>query len=194
MLRDNRVLKSDGSNLAAFLYMLSVKYKVHFKLIERTIKSIAPYFSQFDLQPDVFDENVIELVWKEVGSDQYFNAYNLSDGTIRFIALATLLLQPSPPKTIIIDEPELGLHPFAIKKLAALISSVSEKSQVIVSTQSVTFLNEFTPNDIIVVDRENVEGKMVSQFKRFQEDELDQWLEGYSMGEIWEKNLIGGKP
>lgn len=86
------------------------------------------------------------------------------------------------------------MHPFAIKKLAALITNVSANSQVIVSTQSVTFLNEFTPKDIIVVDRENVNGKMVSKFKRFKEDELDQWLEGYSMGEIWEKNLIGGKP
>lgn len=194
IVNDNRVLKSDGSNLASFLYMLSIKHKVHFKLIERTIKSIAPYFAQFDLQPDVLDPSVIELVWKEVGSDQYFNAYNFSDGTLRFIALATLLLQPTPPKTIIIDEPELGLHPFAIKKLAALITKVSENSQVIVSTQSVTFLNEFTPNDIIVVDRVNVDGQMVSQFKRFKEEELDKWLEGYSMGEIWEKNLIGGKP
>ncbi|NVK64153.1 MAG: AAA family ATPase [Flavobacteriales bacterium] len=193
-LKDNRVLKSDGSNLAAFLYMLSIKHKTHFKLIEKTIGSIAPYFSKFDLQPDLLDENMIELVWKEVGSEQYFNAYNFSDGTLRFIALATLLLQPNPPKTIIIDEPELGLHPFAIKKLAALITNVSANSQVIVSTQSVTFLNEFTPKDIIVVDRENIEGMMISKFKRFKEEELDQWLEGYSMGEIWEKNLIGGKP
>lgn len=194
LLNDNRLLKSDGSNLASFLYFLSIKHPFVFKLIEKTIQSIAPYFEGFDLEPDKLDETRIDLVWKEFGSNQYFNAYNLSDGTLRFIALTTLLMQPKPPKTIIIDEPELGLHPSAIKKLAALIETASIKSQVIISTQSVTLLNEFSPEDIIVVDREEAEGKMSSKFTRLDDNDLKAWLDGYSMGEIWEKNIIGGKP
>ncbi len=194
IIKDNRVLKSDGSNLASFLYFLSIKHPFNFKMIEKTVQSIAPYFESFDLEPDKLDETRIDLVWKEFGSNQYFTAYNLSDGTLRFIALTTLLLQPTPPKTIIIDEPELGLHPSAIKKLAALIETASLKSQVIVSTQSVTLLNEFSPEDLLVVDREEIEGKMTSKFTRLNENELKAWLDGYSMGEIWEKNIIGGKP
>jgi predicted ATPase len=192
--KDNRFLKSDGSNLAAFLYKLKQNHDVHFRVIEKTVKSIAPFFERFDLAPDRIDPEYIDLVWKETGTDQYFNAYNLSDGTLRFIALCTLLLQPKPPKIIIIDEPELGLHPFAIKKLAGMIRSAATKAQIIVSTQSVTLIDEFAPEDILVVERHQDNGKAGSVFRRYTFDELKIWMEEYSMGEIWEKNIIGGRP
>jgi len=116
----------------------------------------------------------------------------LSDGTLRFICLATLLLQPIKllPDTILIDEPELGLHPYAITILADIFKQVAEKKQLIVSTQSVELVNELTPNDIIVVDQEDD----ASVFKRFTEEELSGWLEEYSMGELWKKNVLGGRP
>ena len=118
------------------------------------------------------------------------NAYYLSDGTLRFICLATLLMQPNPPKTIIIDEPELGLHPVAINKLAALIRKVSGKTQVIVSTQSVNFIDNFDPEDIIVTDRKDSS----STFKRLDSTELSQWLEDYTLGDMWGKNIFGAQP
>jgi predicted ATPase len=121
-----------------------------------------------------------------------FKAHLLSDGTLRFICLATVFLQPTAlqPETILVDEPELGLHPYAITILASLMRSISREKQVIVSTQSVELLNEFSADDVIVVDRKY--GK--SLLRRLHEDDLQEWLEDYSLGELWKKNIIGGRP
>lgn len=189
-IADNEYLRHDASNLAAYLYRLQVTEPKVFKLIEGSIKSVAPYFKGFRLQPDRITPEKITLEWNEMDSDMYLDAQSFSDGTIRFIALATVLLQPNLPDTIIIDEPELGLHPSAINKLSALIKRASKKTQVIVATQSVNLIDYFDPEDIVVVDR--VENQTV--FKRFTTEELAVWLEEYSMGEIWEKNIIGGRP
>ncbi|MDJ1491671.1 AAA family ATPase [Cytophagaceae bacterium DM2B3-1] len=190
-LNDNESLRDNGSNLAAFLYRLKEKNPSSYQLIEATIKSIAPFFKAFDLTPSRLNEDSIELKWIEEGSDMYLNAHNLSDGTLRMICLATLLLQPDLPKTIIIDEPELGLHPVAINKLAGLLKKAAEKgSQIIVSTQSVGLIDNFDPEDIIVTDRENQQ----SVFKRLSTEELKDWLDDYSLGELWNKNIIGGRP
>lgn len=187
---DNQYLREDGSNLAAYLYYLSQQHPLSFKKIEGVIRSIAPFFDRFDLTPDRINKNQIQLEWKEKGSDMYLNGYSFSDGTLRFIALATLLLQPEPPVTIIIDEPELGLHPFAINKLAAMLKSVSKKHQVIVSTQSQGLVNNFDAEDVVVVDRKD----RTSTFTRLASDDLTAWLNDYSIGDLWEKNLIGGQP
>lgn len=190
-LHDNAYLKRDGSNIAAFLYFLQEKHPKHFRRIEKTIESVSPFFDSFNLAPSRLNEEMIRLEWKQKGAeDTYFNAYQLSDGTLRFICLATLLMQPEPPATIIIDEPELGLHPMAINKLAAMIRKASVKSQVIISTQSVNLVDNFDAEDIIVVDMKD----KASWFRRLDSEQLGVWLEEYSMGEIWEKNLIGGQP
>jgi predicted ATPase len=187
-VNDNRNLQENASNLAAFLYRLASEYPNHFNIIEKTIQSVAPFFNRFDLMPDLVGN--IYLKWLEKGSDAYRDAHYFSDGTLRFICLATLLLQPKPPATIIIDEPELGLHPSAIDKLAGMIQSASEKTQVIVSTQSVNLLSNFQPDDVIVVEREDNQ----SIFKRLENKKLEKWLEEYTLGELWYKNVIGGKP
>lgn len=188
---DNKFFRQDASNLAAFLYRLQEKHKEHFKKIENTIRLIAPFFKRFQLEPSRLNEEKIKLEWEHVNSDEYFNANHLSDGTLRMICLITLFLQPEPYKTIIIDEPELGLHPAAIELLAALIrSAAAQERQVICSTQSVTLLNKFEPEDIIVVDRANGE----SHFRRLVSSELKEWLDEYAIGDLWEKNLLGGRP
>jgi predicted ATPase len=159
-------------------------------MIEETIKLIAPYFDRFVLVPDIFDEDKIRLEWQESGNEKVFNAHHLSDGTLRMMCLITLLLQPNAPDTILIDEPELGLHPYAITVLASLMKNFSLSKQLIVSTQSVTLINHFESKDIIVADKE----KGTSNFRRLEVDELKDWIEDYSLGEIWEKNIIGGTP
>ncbi len=186
-VNDTRVLRSDGSNLPAFLYSLKQEQARNYNLIEAVIRQIAPFFDRFDLQPN---GDFIRLNWRQKGTDMYLDASDLSDGTIRFITLVTLLLQPDPPRTILIDEPELGLHPYAISTLAGLVRSVSIKSQLIVSTQSVELVNQFEPEDIIVVEHRNNE----STFNRLNADELADWLEAYSIGDLWQKNVIGGNP
>lgn len=188
---DNRFLREDGSNLAAYLYMLQQKFPRSFLQIESVIRSVAPFFERFDLAPSKTNPEEIRLEWKEKDNDMYLNAHNLSDGTLRFMALATLLGQHELPKTIIIDEPELGLHPFAINKLAGLIQyAVANESQVIISTQSTNLVNNFTPDDIIVADRKDAQ----TTFERLNVANLDKWLDEYSIGELWEKNMIGGQP
>lgn len=190
-VNDNFFLRNNGANIAAYLYFLQEKFPKHFQRIEKAVASVSPFFDSFHLSPNRLNDEFIQLEWKQKGSyDTFFNAYQLSDGTLRFICLATLLLQPELPKTIIIDEPELGLHPIAINKLSSLIKKASQEAQIIVSTQSVNLVDNFMPEDIIVADMKD----NATSFKRLDEEELSKWLEDYSLGEIWEKNIIGGQP
>lgn len=191
-INDNRSLKENGSNLPAYLYYLQEKHSMNFKRIEKIIQSVVPFFERFDLEPFFLDKNIIDLEWKEKEHPEaYFSSRHLSDGSLRFIALVTLLMQPKLPKIIIIDEPELGLHPTAINKLSALIKSAASKDcQVIVSTQSVTLLNNFEAEDIITVDKENNQ----SVFRRLDKEVLKNWIEDYSIGELWTKSIIKGQP
>jgi predicted ATPase len=191
-LHDNAFLRSDGSNLPAFLYLLSKKHKNEYNLIRRTIQRVAPFFDDFQLRPDPLNEEAIRLAWKHKNSDQYFGASSLSDGTLRFIALATLFLQPESfrPSVILVDEPELGLHPQAITLLASLVKQASQETQVILSTQSSLLLDHFEPEDVLVADR--VKGATV--FNRLDSKKLEAWIDEYSLGQLWEKNELGGRP
>jgi len=187
---DNNTLASDGANLAAFLRSIREHNERSYREIIRTISRVAPFFQDFILESETNNKNTIKLKWKHKGIDDYFDANDLSDGTLRFICLTTLLLQPSLPTIILLDEPELGLHPFALNILASMFRKVSIKTQVICSTQSVTLADNFDIEDIIVVDRINNQ----SEFKRLDRKKYEHWLDEYSLGEIWQKNIIGGVP
>lgn len=189
-VNDNEALRHDASNLAAYLYRLQQTDAKTFRLIEGVVQSVAPYFKGFKLRPNPMASNTIALEWEERDSDMYLDATNFSDGTLRFVALATLLLQPNLPETVIIDEPELGLHPMAINKLAALVRSASQKRQIILATQSVNLIDCFEPEDILVAERRNGQ----SEFTRLNKEQLTMWLDAYSLGDMWEKNIIGGQP
>ena len=189
---DNRFLRHDGSNLAAFLYYLREVHGRSYDIIRRTVQLVAPFFDDFFLEPRALNEDTIRLEWRHWGSDNYFDAASLSDGTLRFIALATLLLQPRElrPSVILLDEPELGLHPYAMTILASLVKQASVETQVVVATQSPLFLDHFEPEDVLVTER--VEGE--TQFTRLDGEKLKIWLEDYSLGQLWEKNEFGGRP
>lgn len=189
-LNDNRYLRPDGSNLAAFLYYLRRKHEDSYRMIRRTIQRVAPFFDDFLLEPQKLNPDKIRLEWLHNGSEAYFDASSLSDGTLRFMALTTLLLQPSRPSIILIDEPELGLHPFAITMLASLVKQASVKTQVILSTQSPLLLDYFQPEDVLVADRVNGG----TQLTRPDSAPLAKWLQDYSLGQLWEKNELGGRP
>lgn len=191
-INDNEYLRDDARNLAAFLYRLKNHHETNYKRIVKSVQLVAPFFGDFYLRPTVDNKEKIQLEWTEFGQDVPFPASALSDGTLRFICLATVLLQPEEfmPAAILIDEPELGLHPYAIAVLGALMKSASEKHQLIISTQSVELVNEFNADDLIVVDKEA--GKSV--FKRPDTKTLTEWLNEYSLGDLWKKNLLGGRP
>ncbi len=187
---DNRFLQSDASNLAAFLYWMQEKHPDRLDLIVHTVRQIAPFFDDFQLAPLRSNEEKIRLEWRERGSESYFNAHQLSDGTLRFICLATLLLQPELPSLILLDEPELGLHPAAVQLLAELLKQASERTQLLVATQSVTLVNHLDQAHVWVADRH--EGATV--FAHLAKQDLSQWLGAYALGELWEKNVLGGRP
>lgn len=191
-VRDNERLQRDAGNLAAFLYRLREEEKETYNLICETVRLAAPFFEDFKLRPRKGkDDRYLELEWRQKDSDYPFHSSQLSDGTLRFIALATALLQPDPPATIFIDEPELGLHPQALDVLANLILQAQERTQLVVSTQSAPLLNAFEPEQIVVIDRDEGE----SRFRRLDADELRAWLEqDYTLGELWQKNVYGGGP
>lgn len=190
-LNDNISLHSDAGNLASMLYKFKQFEYYNYTKIVDSIRLVAPFFQDFILEPDE-NRNILPR-WKHKGSEKAWDFYSLSDGTLRFICLATLLQQPLDfiPPTILIDEPELGLHPDAIKILAELMKSVTKQGkQIIASTQSVTLINEFLAEDILVADRNDNQ----TIIRRLTEGEIKDWIDEYSLGTIWEKNIIGGTP
>lgn len=191
-LHDNEYFRPDASNLASFLYRMREEHPDVYQEIITVIRLAIPFFNDFHLKPRKLEteEEQIRLLWRQKDSDYAFWPSQLSDGSLRFICLTTALLQPNPPSTIIIDEPELGLHPYAITLLGALLRSASERMQVVVSTQSVPLVNEFSIEDLVIVERE----EDATVFKRYKEKNFKTWLEEYSVGELWEKNILGGRP
>jgi len=191
-LSNDVALMAEGQNLAAFLYRIKKNFPKSYADILYAIQLVAPYFNDFVLEPKELNEEQIVLRWQEKNCNDVFNASQFSDGTLRFICLATLLLQPSELQmsTIIIDEPELGLHPYAVTVFAELVKKVSISKQIILSTQSVELLNHFEADDVVVVDK-NENG---SEFKRLNSAKLAEWLEDdYTLGELWSKNIFGGR-
>ncbi|MET1074298.1 MAG: AAA family ATPase, partial [Umezawaea sp.] len=185
---DNIELRNDAGNLAAVLHALEKDQRGAYQRIVGAIKLVAPFFRGFVLQPEAGGR--IRLRWRQNDSDAVFSAEQMSDGTLRFVCLVTLLLHPELPSLVVLDEPELGLHPYAIVQLADLLRQAAKRSQVLIATQSVTLMNQFDIDDLIVVER--AEG--ASTFARPDQEKLREWLAEYSLGELWEKNLIGGRP
>ena len=191
---DNRFLKSDAGNLGAYLYTMRDRktgYKYYQRIVDR-IHKIMPQFEDFYLEPALENPNLIKLQWSAKGGQHIFGAHQISDGSLRFMALATLLLQhpDSLPNVIVIDEPELGLHPEALIDLVGMIKIAAQNSQIILSTQSSFLLDFFEPKDIIVV--ETKDGS--TEFNRLDQNKLSEWVKEYTMSELWEKNVIGGRP
>ena len=188
-INDNRYLKEDAGNIAPFLYRLRERESWHYRRVVDTIRLILPFFSDFEL---VDEYGHMLLAWREQDSDQVFDASQASDGMLRVIALVTLLLQPEQtlPDVLILDEPELGLHPYGIAVVGGLIGALSKTIQVIIATQSPALVDCFEPEDIVVVQREGRK----SVFRHLDSEKLAEWLDNYSISELWEKNVLGGQP
>ena len=182
-------LREDAGNIAQLLLRLRQREPVYYQRIVETLRLVLPFFQDFVLEPDYGN---VMLCWRECNCDRVFNAAQASDGMLRTIALVTLLLQPPQnlPNVLILDEPELGLHPYAINVVGELISAAAQTVQVIVATQSTLLIDSFEPQDVVVVERDG----RASSFKRLEAEPLSEWLQEYSTSELWEKNVVGGTP
>lgn len=187
---EGRSLRSRGENLAAFLFRLRQERRPYYDRIVNTLRQVAPFFRDFELVPD--EGRKVLLNWRSHTSEYDFGPHQLSDGTLRFMAMAALLLQPEEdlPRLIVLDEPELGLHPFALNVFAGLVQQASQHCQVLLATQSPQLLDHFKADQVIVVDM--VDGE--SRFHRPDPDSLREWLEEYTLSDLWNKNVLGGRP
>lgn len=184
---DHEALHPDAGNLAAFLLHIATEHPEHFARIVETVRQVAPFFGAFQF---IRDNDRVRLGWKDRFCELVYGPSQLSDGTLRYICLATLLLQPNPPATLIIDEPELGLHPMAIKLLASLLHDAAGRGQLLVSTQSSPLLDEVGPEHVIVVNQRDGE----TILERLDAARLRAWLDDYTLGQLWEKDQFGGNP
>lgn len=192
-IEDGAYLRSDGGNLAAFLLAMMQTNRPYYDRIVQTIRKVFPQFDGFVLEPSPRNENYILLNWREKGKAEYlFGPHQLSDGSLRFMALAALFLQPKLPSVIVIDEPELGLHPHAVTVLASMIHSAAQHCQVILSTQSTRLVDEFDVEEIVIVERNGQTN--CTEFRRPDAEQLADWIDRYSTSELWEKNVLGGLP
>ena len=193
-IEDAAYLRNDAGNLAAYLRALQKTHSDSYERVVDTIRLVFPFFGDFILEPSPSNERYILLNWKEKGHPDYlFGPHQLSDGTLRFMALTALFLQPSEtmPSVIILDEPELGLHPYSISVFAGMVKSVAANTQVILATQSTRLVDEFEPDQVVVLELDEESG---TQCKRLEVAKLSEWLEEYSLSELWEKNIFGGRP
>lgn len=189
-LRDNQTLHADAANLAAYLYRMQHEYPHIYQEIIDVIQQALPFFRDFVLMPEVSDSgaHTIVLRWRNTHDYEPFLVDQLSDGSLRFICMVTALKQLNSPRTIIFDEPELGLHPYALTLLGSLFDSSPKEMQIIIATQSVSLVDEFSVDDLIVVELEDG----VSTFQRLDESQFNVWLNDFSVGELWDKNVLGG--
>ena len=190
VVNDAQMLYEHGENLAPILFRIMKEKPQVYRRIVQIIQSVAPYFSDFYFTQSPAD--TMRLLWQDKYSTMIYGPNDLSDGTVRFIALVVLFMQPWLPKIIIIDEPELGLHPVAIQKLAGLIKIAAQKgAQIIIATQSAELISNFTPEDIVTVNQSNG----LTELHRLNSDELSHWLDDYTLGDLWKQNILkGGQP
>ena len=186
----NRFLQPEANNLASLLYLYKQKHPIAYRRITILVQRIMPGFEQFILEQSKLNETMVALKWKQSNRDYEFGPHQFPDGALRSIALSVLLMQPTKdlPNLIGLDEPELGLHPRALELFSEMAISTSANAQVIIATQSSRLLDYFDPESILVADR--IDG--ATEFNNLDVKKLDVWLEKYSLGELWERNYLGG--
>jgi predicted ATPase len=204
-IADGAYLRSNGSNLAAYLYALRESGDeddlVTWRRIGLLVQQVAPFIKE--LQPTLVSPtggfqaretpatSSVRLHWIDE-RDEVFGPHHLSDGTLRLIALVTALTQPAHrmPRFVSIDEPELGLHPAALSLVVELVRSISSRTQVLLATQSPALLSHFGPENVVVCER----ASNASHFRRLDRKDLEHWLADYSLAELFDKGVLGGRP
>lgn len=183
---DNRFMRSHGGNLAPILLRLQNEDIKRYKLIIRQIQRVLPSFGDFELEPL---HGKIALRWQHKYGDKTIGAHLTSDGSLRLFCLMTLLNLPSDmlPDVLFLDEPELGLHPYAITLVSEMLRQVSQTQQVFVATQSPYLVDCFDLENIIVARLKDG----ATELKTFDKAAYQQWLDDeYQISDLWLQNIL----
>ena len=189
-VEDHNYLRSDGGNLAAVLHRLELEDIRRFELICEHIGRVLSVFDRFQIEESY---GRVLLSWRAKGTDKTFGPHLTSDGSLRFFTLVTLLNLPPEmlPDVLLLDEPELGLHPAAVSLIGGMIQALAEERQIIVATQSPLLVDEFALDEIFVLNL--TDGR--TEFGKLSPDDYREWLDdNFTPGELWQKNLLGGRP
>ena len=186
---DSNRLRADAANLAAILSKIERDDRRLFDRISRHIKRVLPIFDRFQIEETY---GKVMLRWKLRGTDKTIGPHLTSDGSLRFIALVTLLNLPREmlPYVLLIDEPELGLHPVAMEMIAHMVMQIADDCQVILATQSPLLVDYFGLDQTIVLD---IRGDRTG-IHTLRKENYERWLQEYSPADLWRKNLLGGRP
>ena len=186
---DHAYLRTDGGNLAAILYWLEHEDLDRYELICHHIRRVLPGFDCFQIEEQY---GRVALRWRSRLSDQTYGAHLTSDSSLRFFALATLLNLPGEmlPGVMVLDEPGLGLHPKAVTLVADMIRAIGEDREVILATQSPLLVDAFDLDEVFVLELRDGRTELTSP----NSEQLQTWLDEFSVGELWQKNLLGGRP
>lgn len=177
----------NGEDLVSYLYTLRENHPERFHIIEDTLSAAFPDFERIGFPPVA--AGVLAMTWKDKSFDKPMYMNQLSEGTLRFLWLTSLLQSPDLPAITMIDEPEVSLHPELLSLLAQLLREASERSQVFVATHSDRLIRFLKPSEVLVMDSEDGYAKMT----RADSMDIEHWLEDYSLDEVWQMGQIGGR-
>ena len=176
-------LLEDGSNLG--LVLNNLQYQIGAREIIEKLKKF--YDEAEELAPKIYG-GTVQIFIREIGLNQPIPATRLSDGTLRYLFLMALLLDPTPPPIICIEEPEIGLHPDIIPTIAEMLIEASKRTQIIVTTHSDALISSLPPESVLVCERDMTG----THLRRLDPNQLKNWLENYGLGELWRMGEIGG--
>lgn len=187
--RSEKQLEANGDNLIAVLHTLYTGNKTFRKQLNETLA--AAFEGDFDeLTFPPAEDGRVYMRWRAKSLKRELSPADLSDGTIRFLMLAAILLNPDPPPLVCIDEPELGLHPSMLHIIAEMMKDATNRTQLVVSTHSPQLVSEFTddPESVLVVEKKDGATTM----ERLEKKKLAKWLKEYTLGRLWLDGEIGG--
>jgi predicted ATPase len=179
------ILDEDGANLAMALNDIDRNQS------SRRIKEFLSQFNEGyeDLKTSIVENGILQTHIVERSLSAPVRATRLSDGTLKFLCLLVVLFNPTAPSLVCIEEPELGLHPDALRLVAEALREAAERMQIIVTTHSKELVDALAPEDIVVCERDFDDG---THLERLSREKLNLWLDTYSLGELWRKGEIGG--
>lgn len=187
-MKPARLPGEDGEDLVSFLYNLRESDRHRYETIEDTLRAAFPGFECLNFPPAA--AGMISLTWKEKQFKDPFYAHQLSEGTLRFLWLVSLLQSPNLSAVTMIDEPEVSLHPELLSLLTDCLREASQSTQLIVATHSDRLIRFLEPHEVVVMD---VDEDGCAQVQWADQMDLEKWLKEYSLDEVWRMGQMGGR-